>query len=117
MDEVLFFRPLEIPQLTAIAKSMLKEIEDRGEDLGFTLSFESSVATLLAKEGYEKGLGARPLRRAFVRLVEDPLSLALLEGRIQKGVQILCQVNEKDGTLSFSPATEQRILCASHTEK
>jgi ATP-dependent Clp protease ATP-binding subunit ClpC len=112
LDEILFFHPLGLPQLTLIAEGMLRELAVRGQELGFTLSFEPSVPKRLAEEGYEKGLGARPLRRTFVRLVEDPLSLALLEGRIKRGDQILCRVDEQNGNISFLPVTEQSTLCA-----
>ena len=62
------------------------------------------VKELLAKEGFDRNLGARPLRRAIQRLVEDPLSDALLHGEFSEGVSIEAVL--QDGVITFRRAEE-----------
>ena len=64
---------------------MLKDVIGRIEELGIHIQFDASVPALLAKEGFDPTYGARPLRRAVVRLVEDALSTELLEGNLHAG--------------------------------
>ena len=99
IDDIILFNNLEKPEIEAIANLMLNDVKKRIEDLGITVTFDPSVATLLAKEGFDPTYGARPLRRAVVRLVEDALSTELLEGRVKAGDTVLCC--EKDGKVTF----------------
>jgi ATP-dependent Clp protease ATP-binding subunit ClpC len=55
----------------------------------------------LATEGYNKEFGARPLRRSIQRLLEDPLSEELLQGKYKAGSTIIVSLNEEDGKLEF----------------
>jgi len=68
------------------------------------LVISDDVKELLAKEGFDKNLGARPLRRAIQRLVEDPLSDALLHGEFSEGVSIEAVL--QDGAIAFRRAEE-----------
>ncbi len=85
VDEMIVFEPLGSGELTAIAENMLLDISKRAEALGITLLFDPSVAAHLSEESFSTAYGARPLRRAVTRLIEDPLSAALLEKRIAAG--------------------------------
>ena len=78
---------------------MLGEVEQRIRDLDIHVSFDPSVAALLAKEGFDPAYGARPLRRAVVRLVEDAFSTEMLEGRIKAADRI--RVLAQDGKIIF----------------
>jgi ATP-dependent Clp protease ATP-binding subunit ClpC len=55
----------------------------------------------LATEGYDKEFGARPLRRSIQRLLEDPLSEELLQGKYKAGSTIIISLNSENGTLEF----------------
>ncbi len=85
IDETVVFAPLGKEHLRRIASLLLDEITLRARGMGVTLHFEPSVADLLVTEGTDTQKGARPLRRAAVRLVEDALATELLEGRITAG--------------------------------
>ncbi len=85
VDDMIVFEPLGREELTCIAENMLCEISKRAMELGITLLFDPSVAEHLSEESFSTAYGARPLRRAVTRLVEDPLSVALLEKRIAAG--------------------------------
>ena len=78
---------------------MLAEIKARIEELGISIAFDPSVAALLAKEGFDADYGARPLRRAVVRRIEDAFSTELLEGRIQVGDRV--SVRAEGGQIHF----------------
>ncbi len=101
VDEIILFHSLSEEDLTRIAEGMLREIADRAEGLGIHLRFDSSVAHLLTREEDENRGGARPLRRRAIRMVEDPLSLALLEGRFSGGDSLLLSVPEGETEVRF----------------
>ena len=71
----------------------------KNSDLEIVLSDEAKQ--YLATEGYNKEFGARPLRRSIQRLLEDPLSEELLQGKYKAGSTIIVSLNEEDETLEF----------------
>ncbi len=88
VDEIVVFTRLGDAELREITAHMLDEIRSRAATLGIELSFTEDVVTLVASEGHAPQYGARPLRRAAVRLIEDPLSVEILEGRVHPGDRI-----------------------------
>ena len=84
LDEIILFRKLEKPDIEKITKILLGEVEKRVEGLGMHITFSPEVVSHLADEGFDPVYGARPLRRAIVRRVEDPLSEEMLRGAIAK---------------------------------
>ncbi len=103
VDEILLFRPLERKDLLRIAEGLLDGIGERGAKLGISLSFDPSVASLLADASAASVGGARPLRGLAVRQVEDPLSTALLEKRFQSGDSVFAFVPEGSKEVAFQP--------------
>ena len=99
IDDIIVFNSLTQPDIEKIASLMLADVQTRINDLGITVYFDPSVAALLAKEGFDPTYGARPLRRAVVRMVEDAFSTEMLEGRIQKGDALKAVAN--DGKITF----------------
>ena len=95
IDDVIIFNSLEQADIEKIAALMLSEVADRIDNLGIKIAFDPEVKTLLAKEGFDPTYGARPLRRAVVRLVEDAISGEMLEGRIKAGDSIRATVKEE----------------------
>ena len=85
VDDIIIFNSLAQKDIESIASLMLSDVTKRIADLDITITFDPSVPTLLAKEGFDETYGARPLRRAVVRLVEDPFSTEMLEGHIKAG--------------------------------
>ena len=79
--------------VSGLASLMLGEVKHRVADIGVELSFDDSVVELVAKEGFDPVYGARPLRRAIVRMVEDTFSAEMLEGRISKGDKIVAKAD------------------------
>ena len=85
VDEIVVFHKLSDEDIRKIARLMLTDVAKRVEELGISLSFTDEVVAELAKEGFDEVYGARPLRRAIQRKIEDGLSVELLESRIAKG--------------------------------
>ena len=99
IDDIIVFNKLNDGNITEIAKIMLAEVKKRVAALDITLEFDDSVTELVAKEGFDPIYGARPLRRAIVRLVEDAISTEMLEGRIKKGDGVVAKA--EDGKIIF----------------
>ena len=104
IDDIIIFNKLTKENILTIAGMMLREVGDRAHELGIDLSFDDSVAELVAKAGFDPVYGARPLRRAVVRLVEDALSGAMLEGKVKAGDSVTAHA--VDGNVVFSPRGE-----------
>ncbi len=85
LDEIIVFRQLTRNEVKDIAEIMLKEVFQRIEDKGITLTVTNSFKERLVEEGYNPSYGARPLRRAVMRLLEDSLAEEVLSGRIKDG--------------------------------
>jgi ATP-dependent Clp protease ATP-binding subunit ClpB len=100
IDEVIVFKSLTQEQLTAIVDIQLKSLEKRLADRRVTLVVADAAKKLLAQRGWDPVYGARPLKRAIQRLVQDPLAMMLLEGKFGEGDTI--QVNAKDGAFVFN---------------
>ncbi len=103
IDEVILFRPLSKENLAKIAEQLLDEVGKRATELGVTLTFSREVSLLLSEDAYRKKSGARPLRRAVIRKIEDPLSSKLLEGSVKKGDSLRVAVS--DGEIDFQKET------------
>jgi len=88
VDEIVVFRKLSDEDIKRIAILMLNQINERIVNLGINLTFSDEVVDHLAKAGFDPVYGARPLRRAMQRQIEDSLSLKLLEGEVVKGDSI-----------------------------
>ncbi len=99
IDDIIVFDPLREDSIKEIASLMLREVQKRIEDLDITVEFDDATVELLAKEGFDPTYGARPLRRAVVRLVEDALSGEMLEGSVRAGDKLLATA--EDGKIVF----------------
>ena len=85
IDEIVRFRPLSQADLAVIVGVQLSKLEARLAERRLSLSVEPDAEAWLARTGYDPAYGARPLRRVLQRQIEDPLALALLEGRYLEG--------------------------------
>jgi ATP-dependent Clp protease ATP-binding subunit ClpC len=94
LDEIIVFRQLNREEVKEIAEIMLKEVFDRMLDKGIALSVTEAFKERLVEEGYNPSYGARPLRRAVMRLLEDSLAEEFLSGRIGDGDAAVVDVND-----------------------
>ena len=91
VDEIVTFKRLGKEEAQRITSLLLAEIQARVARLGVSLSFSPDAISLVASEGFDPIYGARPLRRAAIRLIEDPLAEELLTGRIREGDSVEAQ--------------------------
>jgi ATP-dependent Clp protease ATP-binding subunit ClpC len=94
------FHELTKPEITEIVDLLLKRVQNQLESQGLALELTNEAKLLLADKGYDPTLGARPLRRAIQRLVEDPLSERLLWKEFHAGQTIV--VGREDDEITFT---------------
>ncbi|MEH2327485.1 MAG: ATP-dependent Clp protease ATP-binding subunit [Nostoc sp.] len=109
LDEIIVFRQLNKPEVTQIAEIMLKEVFGRLTEKGITLEVTDRFKDRLITEGYSPSYGARPLRRAIMRLLEDSLAEEILSGRIKDGDTALVDVDE-NGVVQVSSEQRRELL-------
>jgi ATP-dependent Clp protease ATP-binding subunit ClpC len=100
VDEVIVFDPLTREQVTEVVDLLLAHLRGLVESKGMTMDVSRAAKEFVAEEGYDAEYGARPLKRAIQRLVENPLSSALLRGEFKEGDAI--SVDLVDGSLVFT---------------
>ena len=96
VDEVIVFQHLKREEILQIAELYLKRVNEQAASQGITISLSDAVKNILVDKGYDPNLGARPLRRAVQRYIEDPLSEELLLGTFTHGDHVLADVIEDD---------------------
>jgi ATP-dependent Clp protease ATP-binding subunit ClpB len=102
IDEVVVFEPLTREQLSEIVELQLARLRGRLADRRLELEVTDAAKELLAEEGWDPAYGARPLKRAIQRLLENPLALRLLDGDFAEGDVV--RVDAADGELVFERA-------------
>ena len=110
IDEVIVFKPLTEDQLTAIVDIQLRRLESRLAERRVHLEVTEAARKLLAQRGWDPVYGARPLKRAIQRLLQDPLAMMLLEGKFTEGDTIT--VDAKGGEITFTKATSPAPVAA-----
>jgi ATP-dependent Clp protease ATP-binding subunit ClpB len=103
IDEIVVFHALSRDQLADIVELQLERLRARLAERGLSLELTDSAKELLAEAGWDPTYGARPLKRAIQRMVENPLALRLLEGEFEEGDTV--RVDGHDGELVFEKAT------------
>ncbi|MBT8197756.1 MAG: ATP-dependent Clp protease ATP-binding subunit [Acidimicrobiia bacterium] len=103
VDENIVFHELTLDEVKSIVDLMLARVREQLDSQALDLALSEPAKELLATKGYDPQLGARPLRRAIQRMLEDPLSEKVLYGEFPAGVTILVDIDAEDPeSLSFS---------------
>jgi ATP-dependent Clp protease ATP-binding subunit ClpB len=102
IDEIIEFHPLSREQLGEIVELQLRRLRDRLAERGLGIELTDAAKEFIAEAGWDPTYGARPLKRALQRLVENPLALRLLEGDFAEGDTV--RVDVKDSALAFEKA-------------
>jgi ATP-dependent Clp protease ATP-binding subunit ClpC len=109
LDEIIVFRQLVRDEVKQIADIMLREISTRLSEQGITLEVTERFKDRLVEEGYDPSYGARPLRRAIMRLLEDSLAEAMLSGEVNDGDTAVVDV-DANGQVKVLPSQQQELL-------
>ena len=92
IDETIIFHNLTPEQIVDIVEIQIKRLAERLAENKIDLSLSESIKTLLAEKGYDANFGARPLKRAIQKYIENPLAMEILEGKIKEGTNIKADV-------------------------
>ncbi len=101
VDEVIVFHHLKKEEILKIADIYLKRLNEQASAMNMTIDLTDAVKDQLVKQGYDPNLGARPLRRAVQRLIEDPLSEELLKGTFKEGDKIIADIDQESQAVIF----------------
>ncbi|HEY6944573.1 MAG TPA: ATP-dependent chaperone ClpB, partial [Candidatus Acidoferrum sp.] len=115
IDEIVIFNPLGKEQLAKIVGLLMKNVEKLLAERQITLELKPAAEELLLREGYDPAYGARPLRRTIQRLIQDPLALQILEGKVLPGDHVIVDCEGQKDVMRFErkpakqPAAAARI--------
>jgi ATP-dependent Clp protease ATP-binding subunit ClpB len=105
IDDIILFKPLGKDQIDRIVELQMQHVTKLLADRQITLHLTASAKTLLFKEGFDPTYGARPMKRAIQKLIQDPLALRILDGEVHSGDNILVDADSKTGEMKFSRET------------
>jgi ATP-dependent Clp protease ATP-binding subunit ClpB len=112
IDEIVIFNPLGKEQLQTIVDLLLRSVANLLQERQITLELTPAARELLASEGYDPAYGARPLRRAIQRLIQDPLALQILESKVLPGERVLADRDGQKDAMRFERAANPKIAVA-----
>ncbi len=101
VDDIIVFRPLGKEQLVKIVELRLEDVRRLLADRKISIELTDAAKELLFTQGYDANFGARPLKRAIQKLVQDPLALKILDGEILHGDHIVVDADKKAGKMKF----------------
>jgi ATP-dependent Clp protease ATP-binding subunit ClpC len=105
LDDVIVFHPLSKEHISQIVGILLKDVQKRLGEEELTLKLTEAASDFLVRHGYDEAFGARPLKRAIQRFIEDPLSEKILLGEFAKGDEIEVDVSPDGAKLDFRVLT------------
>ncbi len=103
VDDTVIFRPLGAAQMGKILELRLNEVRKLLEDRQISLELTESARQLILTSGSDAAYGARPLKRALQRMIQDPLAIKILNGEVLHGAHVRIDVDRKSGQLHFEP--------------
>jgi ATP-dependent Clp protease ATP-binding subunit ClpC len=106
IDEIIVFHQLSEEQLRQVVELLVKELQERLADRKLNIELSDKAKSWLVKEGYDPVYGARPLRRAIERYVENPLSSKLLGGEFKEGDTVKVDLGDKGLTFTLKGKTK-----------
>jgi ATP-dependent Clp protease ATP-binding subunit ClpB len=112
IDEIVIFNPLGKEQLARIVGLLLKNVERLLAERQITLELTPAAEELLLREGYDPAYGARPLRRTIQRLIQDPLALQILEGKVLPGDRIRVDRDGQKDAMRFERSRAKQPAAA-----
>ena len=101
VDDIIVFRPLGKEQLVKIIELRLEDVRRLLADRKISLELTDASKDLLFAQGYDPNFGARPLKRAIQKLIQDPLALKILDGEVLHGDHVVVDADKKTGKMVF----------------
>jgi ATP-dependent Clp protease ATP-binding subunit ClpB len=104
VDDIVIFKPLGQQQIERIIELQLRNLVHILAQRQITLGLTPAAKTLLFREGYDPAYGARPMKRAIQRLIQDPLALKILDGQVHAGDEVLVDADPSGDAMRFERA-------------
>jgi ATP-dependent Clp protease ATP-binding subunit ClpB len=101
VDDVIIFRPLGRDQLVKIIELQLESLRRLLADRKISIELTEAAKDQLFNQGYDPNFGARPLKRAIQKLIQDPLAIKILDGEVLHGDHVIVDADKKGGKLTF----------------
>jgi ATP-dependent Clp protease ATP-binding subunit ClpB len=109
VDDIVIFRPLGASQLGRILELRLNEVRKLLEDRQISLELTEPARQLILAAGSDAAYGARPLKRALQRMIQDPLAIKILNGEVMHGAHVRIDVDRKTNQLLFEPMSREAM--------
>lgn len=109
IDDVIVFNVLEQEHINSIISIELDKLYSRVKDLGYQLQVTDKAKEFIAEKGFDKQFGARPLKRAIQKYVEDPLAEQIITAKISEGDQIVIDIDESNQELKIDIVKKEAI--------
>ena len=114
VDDIVIFRPLGEDQLTHIIDLRLADLKKLLADRKIEITLTDAARHMLFTQGYDRAYGARPLKRAMQKLIQDPLAMKILDGEILHGDEVKIDADKRSNTLTFEVTSRAGIPLESH---
>ena len=101
VDDIIIFKPLGKEQLVKIIELRLEDVRHLLADRKISIELTDAAKDLMFAEGFDPNLGARPLKRAIQKLVQDPLAMKILDGEVLHGDHVIVDADKKSGKIKF----------------
>ena len=105
VDDIVLFRNLNLEQIQEIVDVQMQSLQKRLAERNMSIVLNDKVKEALAQKGYDPAFGARPLKRALQKHIQDPLSLKILQGEFSEGDRVKVDVNGNSDTFTFEKVT------------
>jgi ATP-dependent Clp protease ATP-binding subunit ClpB len=102
IDDIVLFRPLGKEQIERIVEMQMRRLTSLLAERQVSLKLTEGAKTLLFREGYDPAYGARPMKRAIQRLIQDPLALKILDGDVLPGDTMVADADSKNSEMKFT---------------
>jgi ATP-dependent Clp protease ATP-binding subunit ClpB len=103
VDDMVIFRPLGPAQMSQILELRLNELRKMLEDRAISFELTEPARQLILAAGSDVAYGARPLKRALQRMIQDPLAIKILDGEVLHGAHVRIDVDHSSNQLRFEP--------------
>ena len=114
VDDIVIFRPLGEDQLVHIIDLRLADLKKLLVDRKIAITLTDAAKHMLFTQGYDRAYGARPLKRALQKLIQDPLAMKILDGEILHGDEVKIDADKRTNTLTFEVTSRAGIPLESH---
>jgi ATP-dependent Clp protease ATP-binding subunit ClpB len=102
IDDIVMFQPLGKDQIEHIIELQMRNVVKLLSERKITLKLKPAAKTLLFREGFDPAYGARPMKRAILRLIQDPLALKLLDGEVKPGDTVIVDADPRSEEMKFA---------------